>query len=68
MFGDVLGGPVTEEGVQKALVSTIKRSRSDGMVDKLFIGVQVRPEDKHAGVEAVWPASIWRRGQLFAVE
>ena len=34
VFGDILGGPVTEEGIEKSLVSSIKRSRSNGMGDK----------------------------------
>lgn len=62
------GRPAGEEGVQQALIATVEAASGDGERQEARVGLERRTEHEHAGVEAVWPADVGRRGQLLAVE
>ena len=68
MSGDILGCPVTEEGVKQALIPTVKGPGGGGVVDKVPVGVQVWPEDEHTRVEAIGPTSIRGCGEFLSVK
>lgn len=57
-----------EEGVQEALVTTIKAARGLCVLQEAIVGVLGWCEHKHARVEAVWPADVTHCCQLFVAE
>lgn len=65
---DVSVRPVGEEQVQQSLVAAIEAALLHGKVQQLGIGVHVGRVHEHARVEAVWPADVGRRGQLFTLK
>ena len=66
--GDVPGGPGAVEGVQQTLVPAVEGAAGHRVLDQLPEGVEVGPEDEHAGVEAVGPPGVGRGGELLPVE
>ena len=56
--------PVRKEGVEEALISSIKAARRLSMLEEAFISILGWCIHKHARVETIWPTNVTRCCQL----
>jgi hypothetical protein len=56
--------PLLEMDIEQALISPVKADTSFRQSDQGVIILNIRSQDHHTTVEAVWPTDIWNRGEI----